>query len=175
MSSFRWIALVALVQAAGLFCPDAQAAPTVGQPAPPLVAPELDGHVFDLSALRGKVLIVNFWATWCEPCLSEMPVLNGFYRQYHGRGLEMIGISADRPRDRDRVMKVMQSLAYPAAMMRDAKDNGFGVPESLPVTYIVGADGVIRAKITPTERGITQQELDNAVLPLLPRAERAGG
>ena len=72
----------------------------VGQPAPALVVPELNGQSFDLSALRGKVVVINFWATWCQPCRQEMPALSAFYRQYHGQGLEMIGLSADRPHER---------------------------------------------------------------------------
>ena len=72
----------------------------VGQPAPALVVPELNGQSFDLSALRGKVVVINFWATWCPPCRQEMPALSAFYRQYHGQGLEMIGLSADRPHER---------------------------------------------------------------------------
>ena len=75
----------------------------VGQPAPSLVVQELDGQTFDLSAVRGKVVVVSFWATWCPPCRAEMPVLDAFYRRYHGQGLEMIGLSADRPHDRSDV------------------------------------------------------------------------
>src|SRR5271167_1380453 len=89
----------------------------VGQPAPALVVQELDGQTFDLSAMRGKVVVINFWATWCQPCRQEMPALDAFYRQYHGQSLVMIGLSADRPHERSDVSKVMQSFSYPAAML----------------------------------------------------------
>ena len=104
------------------------ASATVGNSAPALDVPELDGQTFDLSAQRGKVVIVNFWATWCPPCREEMPALDAFYRRYHGQGLEMIGVSTDRPHDRSDVTKVMQSYSYPAAMLDDAKINDFGTP-----------------------------------------------
>src|SRR5580704_17172136 len=111
-------AILALIPAPCVF-----AAVDIGQPAPALVAQELDGQTFDLSAQRGKVVIVNFWATWCPHCREEMPALDAFYRRYHGQGLEMIGVSTDRPRDRSDVTKVMQSYSYPAALLDDAKIN----------------------------------------------------
>jgi len=139
----------------------------VGQSAPPLTAVELDGRAFDLGALRGKVVVVNFWATWCPPCRAEMPALDAFYRQYHGQGLEMIGISTDRPRDRNDVVKVMQAFVYPAAMLGDAKTNGFGAPETLPITYVIDQAGIVRAKFRPDQMAVTQAGLIAAVQPLL--------
>ena len=141
---------------------------TLGQPAPALVIQELNGNMFDLAGQRGKVVIVNFWATWCPPCRKEMPALDAFYRRYKAEGLEMIGLSADRPHDRSDVVKVMQSFSYPAAMLDDAKSDGFGDPSELPVTYVVDAQGLIRAKFTPDETELTEQRLAASVLPLLP-------
>src|ERR1700684_886482 len=82
--------ILAIAQGSSAF-----AAMEVGQPAPSLVVQELDGQTFDLGAVRGKVVVVSFWATWCPPCRKEMPVLDALYRRYHGQGLEMIGLSAD--------------------------------------------------------------------------------
>jgi cytochrome c biogenesis protein CcmG, thiol:disulfide interchange protein DsbE len=145
------------------------ASTTVGDAAPALVVPELDGQTFDLSAQRGKVVIVNFWATWCPPCREEMPALDAFYRRYHGNGLELIGVSADRPHDRSDVTKVMQTLSYPAAMLDDATVNDFGPPNVLPVTFVVDGSGVLRAKFTPDQTPVTEKSLTDAVLPLLPQ------
>lgn len=145
----------------------ARAAPSVGAPVPALTGLELDGHAFDLSAWRGKTVIVNFWASWCAPCRREMPVLNAFYQRYHGRGLEVIGISTDRPHDRDDAVRIMQAFSYPAAMMRDLTANGFGAPGAIPVTYVIDSSGVVRASFSPTENGVTEDQLDQAVLPLL--------
>lgn len=156
-------ALIPLVAASHM----ALATTEVGQKAPPLAATELDGSGFDLSALHGKVVIVNFWATWCQPCREEMPALNAFYRQHQGEGLDLIGISTDRPRDRDDVVKIMHAFAYPAAMLRDAKVNGFGPPEALPVTFVIDRDGVVRAKFRPDQMAVTEKALDDAVLPLI--------
>ena len=148
-------------------CWPAFAAPSVGAPAPALTGPELDGLAFDLSAWRGKTVIVNFWASWCAPCRHEMPVLNAFYQRYHGRGLEVIGISTDRPRDRDDAVRIIQAFSYPAALMRDLTANGFGAPGAIPVTYVIDSSGVVRTSFSPTENGVTEEQLDQAVLPLL--------
>lgn len=82
----------------------------------------------------------------------------------------MIGISADRPRDRGDVVKVMQAFSYPAAMLGDATANGFGRPGAIPVTYVIDADGMVRAKLSPDATGVTEKALDDTVLPLLSHA-----
>ncbi len=149
----------------------------VGQTAPALVLQQLDGQPFDLAAERGKVVIVNFWATWCPPCRAEMPMINDFYRRYHSQGLELIGVSADRPHDRSEVAKVMQSLSYPAAILDDAKTNDFGSPDQLPVTYVIDRGGIVRAIFTPDDKALSAADLDASVLPLLGKtaAPKSGG
>lgn len=149
------------------FCSGAFAETGVGQPAPSLKVALLDGQTFDLAALRGKVVIVSLWATWCPPCRAEMPVLDAFYRRHHAQGLEVIGLSADRPHDRSDVIKVMQAYSYPAAMLDDAKVNDLGDPTSLPEMIVIGRDGVVHAKLTSEEKLVTENTLDDVVLPLL--------
>jgi len=139
----------------------------VGERAPALVAPRLDGSVFDLAALRGKVVIINFWATWCAPCRAEMPQLDAFYRRYRARGLELLGVSVDDAQDRDAVVRVMKSFSYPAALAAAAKVNDFGAPIAVPMTWIIDAQGVVRARLL-AGNAATMQSLEQAVLPLLP-------
>jgi cytochrome c biogenesis protein CcmG, thiol:disulfide interchange protein DsbE len=141
-----------------------RAAPTMDEAAPSLVVTELDGQTFDLSKLRGKVVLVNYWATWCAPCRKEMPTLDAFYRRYHEQGLEMIGISIDRPRELEKVRKTMTSLAYPGAMLNEITVNGFGPPEGAPLTYVVDANGVVRDKFIAAPNKL----LMDVVVPLLP-------
>jgi thiol-disulfide isomerase/thioredoxin len=144
------------------------AAPELGAAAPALVLPEIGGGKFDLASAGGKVVIVNFWATWCPPCREEMPALDRFFAKYHARGVELIGVSVDKTRDRDQVGKVMASLHYPAGLVADAETNGFGKPNALPVTYIVDAKGIVHAVLTPEVTALTEDSLAAAVLPLLP-------
>ena len=144
------------------------APPAVDQPAPQLVVPQLDGHPFDLARLRGKVVLVNVWATWCSPCRGEMPTLNAFYRRYHARGLYLLGLSIDETSDAAQVRQVMKQFSYPGALASAAKVNGFGEPIAVPVTYVIDAHGVIRAELQAEgPSGVSKQALERAVLPLL--------
>ena len=161
----------------GLFVPllvatsSVAATDEVGQPAPRLVVKQLDGRDLDLAALRGTVVVLNFWATWCPPCRAEMPMLEMFYQRHAAEGMAVIGLSADDAHERKAVGRAMQGFTYPAALLVDAKTNGFGIPRALPVTYIIGPDGIIRARLLPSKRILTEQDLAAAVAPLLPRKD----
>ena len=93
----RFAHAIALTVIIGFALPSgaARAAPQIDEAAPALVLTTLDGVTFDLGKLHGKVVMVNYWATWCAPCRKEMPKLDAFYRKYHSQGLEMVGISVD--------------------------------------------------------------------------------
>lgn len=145
----------------------ASAAPAAGEAAPVLVVPEVGGARFDLAALRGKIVIINFWATWCSPCQAEMPVLDAFYARFHARGVEFVGMSVDRSRDRQAVVKAALTVHYPVALLADALTDGFGRPPVLPVTYIVDQAGIVRAVMTPSTGAVTEEALGRAVTPLL--------
>ena len=135
--------------------------------APALVVSTLDGQLFNLAKMRGHVVLVNFWASWCPPCRAEMPVLSAYYKSHHSAGLEMIGVSADIGRDRGQVTSMAASISYPLAMLRDAISNGFGKPHALPITYVIDAQGVVRAELHPDTTPITLQTLDTVVGSLL--------
>ena len=143
----------------------ALAAPEIGKAAPALVATELDGQVFDLAKLKGKVVLVSYWATWCAPCKKDMPKLDAFYRSHRQQNLAMIGISVDRERDLAKVRKVMASLAYPIAVLKDATVDGFGPPDGVPITWIIDADGKVRDRMID----VRDELLNRLVVPLLPR------
>jgi len=131
----------------------AQAAMEIGQPAAPLVANGMDGRTFDLQSLRGKVVLVNFWATWCVPCRKEMPLLAEFYRRHRDTGLARIGVSVDRPRDREKVRKMMTAFGYPAAMLSDIQTQGFDPPDGVPSTFVVDRNGVVRDRFIALDDG----------------------
>ena len=137
------------------------------EPAPALSVPTLAGPAFDLSAQRGHVVIVNFWATWCVPCRAEMPVLDAFYKKHQAQGLTLIGVSVDTPYALPKVKSVAAAVSYPIAVARDALSNGFPAINELPVTYVIDAQGQVKATLKPDEKGLTEQQLAALVEPLL--------
>lgn len=138
----------------------------IGQRAPALVVPLLDGRTFDLANEHGRVVVVNFWATWCSPCRAEMPRLDAFYKRYHGRGVELLGLSVDEANDRAAVADIMRHFSYPAALAANARVNGFGEPVAVPMTWIIDTHGVVRARLV-SGSAVTEQALEQAVAPLL--------
>ncbi len=143
------------------------AAPVVGQAAPELKATTLDGAVFDLASQRGKVVVINFWATWCPPCREEMPALEAFYQRQKGNGLSVIGISVDSAHDADAVRHVMQGFTFPAALLAQVQKNAFGKPRVLPMSFIVDSEGVLRHALRSDQATLTAQSLSERVSPLL--------
>jgi len=147
------------------------AAPRIGERAPTLVLSELDGKTFDLAKLRGQVVLVNYWATWCAPCRKEMPTLDAFYRRHHDEGFEMIGISIDFPRDVEKMRRAAAAVTYPTAVASAITDDGFGPPGGVPLSYLIDADGLVRDMFIAAPNKL----LDDVVVPLLPRHAASGG
>lgn len=110
-----------------------------------LTAPDLDGREVDIAARLGaKATVVDFWATWCEPCKEQMPVLDGLARELSGRGLAVFGVSVDE--DRSQVVAFLQArpVAFPILWDKGATRLSRLDVSSMPVTLIVDRRGVIR-------------------------------
>ncbi|MDI2590603.1 TlpA family protein disulfide reductase [Pseudomonas sp. N3-W] len=164
MSARTLLSLLALC--CNLICLPAWAI-DVGEQAPDLTAKTLDGQAFDLHKQLGQVVIVNFWASWCEPCREEMPAMEAYYQQHKSEGLKIIAISMDEPEDDQMVHKVMAHYSYPAALQRDADFSGFGRVWRMPMTYVIDRQGVVRKDGSVGEPKIDLPLLDTLVTPLL--------
>jgi len=160
--------LACLAFGAALWLPVALAL-DVGDAAPALKSITLDGQPFDLAALKGKVVVLNLWATWCSPCRMEMPALDAFYAKYRDKGVAMLGLDENDPDDIAAVREVMAGFHYPALMAQGAAVNDFRTPRVLPITYVIDTAGVIRAKLWPGGTPVTEENLEKAVQPLLPK------
>ncbi|HEX4330653.1 MAG TPA: TlpA disulfide reductase family protein [Usitatibacter sp.] len=136
----RWVAPVKRPAAA-------QADGWVGKLAPGFTLDALGGGTVSLAKLHGKVVLVNFWATWCGPCKMEMPWLVDFQRRYADRGLAVVGISLDDGLP-GRVLEFTQArgVNYPIALKDAAVAKAYGGVRYLPQSFFVGRDGTIVAR-----------------------------
>jgi peroxiredoxin len=131
------------------------------------VTATLDGKNFDLSALKGQVVIIHFWATWCAPCREEMPALEAVWRRFRSKGLNVLAISADSPRAKGDVDQVMKVFTFPAAMLSFLSKNDFGTPGTIPITYVIDKNGNVSAILTPDVTPLTEQGLGDQIKALL--------
>lgn len=115
-----------------------------GKAAPDFTLSTLDGQRIHLSDYRGRVVLLNFWATWCAPCRVEMPWLTEFDARYRARGLTILGISVDDA-GRRRVESFVreQHVGYPILLKDKDIDLRYGGVRFLPQTFFIGRDGTI--------------------------------
>jgi thiol:disulfide interchange protein DsbD len=138
------------------------AAPVTFDPLPEASLTLLDGRKLDLASLRGKVVVIDFWATWCLPCISEIPIFNDLNKQYKASGLELIAISLD-----DEGARIVKPFLkeHPTNYTQTIKDQTtaeiFKVDESaLPVALIVDKQGRVRFRhVGKTEKEVFDAEI----------------
>lgn len=152
----RFSVIVALVAAALLLAVPlparAQGAQSLVGTTPTLVIGTLDGGTFDLSAQRGKWVVVNWWATWCTPCIKEIPDLNALASR---DDVEVLGLDFEEIERADLdAFLAEHPIEYPVAPVDVYEPlEGFPVPRGLPLTYVVAPDGVVaQAFIGPVTR-----------------------
>ncbi|HET6892122.1 MAG TPA: TlpA disulfide reductase family protein [Pyrinomonadaceae bacterium] len=133
-------------------------------PAPPIVLKDLRGRNVRLADFKGKVVLVNFWATWCPPCRAEIPDLVKWQRQYKRKGLQVIGVTYP-PTNRREVQKFgrQMKMNYPVWLGSKATKALFDPGETLPFTVIIDREGNVRATI---EGILLPEEFDEKVRPL---------
>lgn len=142
-----------------------QAAPEQPRPAPALTLRDLRGRAVRLSDYRGKVVLLNFWATWCAPCRAESPDLVKLQRDYAGRGLQVVGITYP-PESRAAVRRFVRSfkLNYPVLAGTRATKSLFVASQTLPFTVVIDREGRVRATV---EGILLPEEFEEKIKPLL--------
>ncbi|HLL71829.1 MAG TPA: TlpA disulfide reductase family protein [Pyrinomonadaceae bacterium] len=141
--------------------------PTPGQGvrAPSLTLESIEGRTVRLSDYRGKVVLINFWATWCPPCRAEMPLLIELQKEYGRDGLQIIGVTY-QPEPLAHVRSFTRKLKvnYPVALGTPETKAAFSPDETLPLTIIIDREGTIRGTIAGI---LLPEEFNVQIKPLL--------
>jgi thiol-disulfide isomerase/thioredoxin len=155
----------------------AASSPSAGTPMKPIDAPtvalkDLNDKDVTLQQYKGEVLLVNFWATWCAPCKSEIPLLIGLHEKYGSRGFEILGLSMDEDgkkvvqpfldKERFDVGGQKEPINYPIAFANDSIGEKFGGVMGLPTSLLLARDGkVIKRIIGPIELSDISKDIEN--------------
>jgi thiol-disulfide isomerase/thioredoxin len=148
--------------------PNATSAKNIPDIQLPLMPPAQPTHI---AQLRGKVVILDFWATWCEPCRMSMPRLEAIYQKYKSKGLVVIGISEDDASIKDQVVKTAKEIGvtYPLALAGGIEQVGKIFPhDGIPALYLIDKQGIL----ADTEEGFSpdmMDTLDHSIADLLAR------
>ncbi|MFJ3058041.1 peroxiredoxin family protein [Herbaspirillum sp. NPDC087042] len=140
----------------------------VGKAAPPLVLTTLDGQRIASPELLGKVVILTFWATWCSPCLAELPLLSEYYSRYRKQGLEILGFSLDGAEQLAEVRKFAARLSFPVGLLGNPWAGEYGRIWRIPVSFTIGRDGRLVDNGWDDKDPVwTSARLERIVTPLL--------
>lgn len=139
--------------------------PISNQKAPAWEMAKLDGETASSEDFAGKIQVVNFWATWCPPCVHELPELQAFHEENKEKGVVVIGASTDSDGpDLVNRFAVRKGLTFPILMADEAAQQAFGGISQIPTTFIVDRDGTFVARYIGA---LTRAELNKVIAPLL--------
>lgn len=130
----------------------------VGALAPSYSTTSLDGDSVSLAALRGNVVLLNVWATWCPPCRTEIPELQAIHTRYQPRGLELVGVSVDAAGSEGAIREFMKDFAmtFPVWLDPAERVSARFLVVGVPATFLIDRDGILRwRRIGPVMRGDT--------------------
>jgi len=140
---------------------------------PEISGPTLEGSEFNISSMKGKVVLVDFWATWCGPCVRELPNVKKTYEKYHEKGFEIVAVSFDHSREPLEKFVKEKELPWTQVVFKDEKDMGWENPigrkygvRSIPCTFLIGRDGKV------VGRDLHGEELDRAISAELAKGSR---
>ena len=142
----------------------------VGATAPPAVLVTLDGRKLATRDLLGQVVILTFWATWCEPCRDELPLLSRYLDRHAQEGLQVLGFCLDEPDQLTGVRRVAESLHFPVGLFANSSAPGYGRIWRLPVNFTIDRSGrLVEDGWKVKTPSWTAERLEQVVTPLLGR------
>jgi len=135
---------IAFVVLSLLWCCGAFAVPELGQPAPPLKGTLFSGQAFDLARMRGKVVLVNFYSSYCKFCAYEIGNVESFFEAHRSEGFEVIAVGVDALADRARVERMLGIYNLPGTMTDELAQTGFERHYPTPTAFLIDRKGVLR-------------------------------
>ncbi len=125
---------------------DEQGAVSIGASAPPYRAVTVGGDSVSVEALRGKVVLLNIWATWCHPCREEIPVLQALHERHGRDGLEIVGVTIDAGGEKRRIDEFAERFGMTYALWHDPGDRISNLYRAVgvPATYLIDREGILR-------------------------------
>ena len=167
--SFSLAAIIALMIVAFAIAPSAtaqsQTANSDTQYAPAWNLTDLQGHALSSAQFRGKVVILDFWATWCPPCRKEIPGLVALWQRYNKAGLVVVGVSMDQT-GADTVADFAKRfrMTYPIALADNSIAQAYGGIDAIPTTFVIDRSG----RVVSVHQGYTDEaDFEREILPLL--------
>lgn len=141
---------------------------SLGRPAPRITLDTLDGRHISLEDLRGKTVILTFWATWCGPCRDELPLLSHYAQEHAHDNLVVLGFSLDTPDTLDQVKRIASTLSFPTGLLGDPHVPGYGRIWRLPVSFVIDRHGLlVHDGWKDKQPELTRERLEQVVSPLL--------
>lgn len=127
--------------------------------------PSLQGAPISLERLKGQVVLINFWASWCASCRVEMPIIDAYYRTHRQQGLEVLALSLDEAQDQDAASQMAARYAFPSAMMHSLRISGLKRIWRMPVCAVVDRHGVLAEEDVFFEPALDTPALDRLLHP----------
>ncbi|HAY20573.1 MAG TPA: alkyl hydroperoxide reductase [Desulfobacterales bacterium] len=135
-----------------------------GAQAPEFALVDTTGKTISLSQMQGKVVVVNFFTIWCQPCRAEMPELNAIYNENKDKGLQMVGVCLNVDPNQLRFFAKQMNLDYPILVGTDKVNKDYGEIVGVPTTFVINKQGKIADKIVGAR---TKAEFLQVIKPLL--------
>ena len=143
-----------LVGLAACAAPESIRPPQIGEAIADYAVTNLDGEMVSLSSMRGEVVLMNLWATWCAPCRKETPFLQELHEELNGEGLQIVGISMDTCDAADQVAMFVEEYEVTYTVLHDPQMRGMDLYRvlGLPATFLIDREGNVVRRYAPTDR-----------------------